>query len=102
MTALKSRAVELKARIAGFAEAWPAERETVLPYGELHASILALNAGVLRAAGVSQPLVWQSNRWAPLALTEVLPFRRATCAAVSLDLMRGEVRGEDLQHDQPL
>ena len=101
VAALKGRAVELGTKIAGFAEAWPAERETVLPYGELHASILALNAGVLGAAGVSQPLVWQSNRWAPLALTECPPGPASAVRRVSLDLMRGEVRGEAFNVTNP-
>ncbi len=98
--ALRARADALEAQIPGFAAGLPDDQKTVLPYGPLHESILALQAPVLRAAGVAKPLVWQSSRWAPLTLTELPPPRAAT-AKVALDLMRGEVRGETFNITNP-
>lgn len=97
---LKARADELKGKIPAFAESLPADRKTVLPYGELHEAILALHARVLRAAGIREPLLWQGNRWAPLALTE-LPPQSTRVEAIALDLMRGEVRGEAFNVTNP-
>ncbi len=93
-------AAALKVQIPAYAEGLPAEQETILPYGVLHASILALHAPVLRAAGVGKPLVWQSNRWSPLSLIEVPP-PGAGVETVTLDLMRGEVRGETFNITNP-
>jgi hypothetical protein len=98
--ALKAKAAGLKEQIPAFAESLPAEQKTILPYGALHESILALHAPVLRTAGVVKPLVWQSNRWSPLALTE-LPPPGAGVDAITLDLMRGEVRGEAFNITNP-
>ncbi len=76
--------------------------QTVLPFDGLHKTILALNAPVLRAAGVTEPLVWQNNRWDPLALMAVPPQdRRAGVDRIALDLMRGEVRGETFNITNP-
>ena len=76
------------------------EFQTILPYGNLHKRILALNAPVLRAAGVLHPLVWQGNRWDPLTLSVIPPQGSAT-DSVRLDLMRGEVRSEILNITNP-
>ena len=53
----------LQKQIPFVAERVSADFATILPYGELHARILALNAPVLRAAGVLHPLVWKGNRY---------------------------------------
>ena len=97
---LKARAEELARQIPAFAAAFALGRETVLPYGPLHEEILALNGQALRAAGVDRPLVWQGNRWAPLALTDLPPSAQAA-DKVALDLMRGEVRGEAFNITNP-
>ena len=84
------------ARIPAYADeadsAWP----TVLPYPALHEEILALHAPVLRAVGVARLRVWRCDRWSPLTLIELPPAGAGTdsVSSVSLDLMRGEVRGE--------
>ena len=98
--ALKTQAAALKEQITAFAEVLSADQITILPYGALHEAILALHAPVLRAAGMKKPLVWQSNRWSPLALTE-LPPAGAGVEKVALDLMRGEVRGEAFNITNP-
>ena len=97
---IRARAEALKEQIPAFAESLPADQKTVLPYGVLHESILALHAPVLRAAGVEKPLVWQGGRWSPLALTE-RPPAGAAAEKVALDLMRGEVRGEAFNITNP-
>ncbi len=97
---LKMKEGALKARIPVEAERVSDGLRTVLPYEGLHTSILALNASVLRAAGVLRPLVWQSNRWDPLTLTAV-PFKRSGVEGIALDLMRGEVRGETFNISNP-
>jgi hypothetical protein len=100
LTALKAQAAVLKEQIPAFAESLSADQKTVLPYGALHEAILALHAHVLRAAGVKRPLVWQGSRWSPLALTE-LPSPDAGVKTITLDLMRGEVRGEAFNITNP-
>lgn len=97
---LKARAGELKGKIAGEAEKAGDTFQTVLPYEGVHQTILSLNAPVLRTAGVTKPLVWQNNRWDPLALT-VVPPQGAGTDGVALDLMRGEVRGETFNITNP-
>jgi len=97
---LRTKAAELKSLIAADAEKAPDDLQTVLPYGGLHKTILALNAPVLRAAGVNRPLVWKNNRWAPLALTAIPP-RGSGVDRIALDLMRGEVRGETFNITNP-
>jgi hypothetical protein len=99
-SALKAEAAALKEQIPAFAENLSAEQKTLLPYGALHESILALHAPVLRAAGIRSPLVWKSSRWAPLALTE-LPPPGAGVEEITLELMRGEVRGESFNITNP-
>ena len=98
--ALKTQAAALKEQIPAFAERFSVDQKTILPYGALHETILALHAPVLRAAGIKKPLVWQSNRWSPLSLTE-LPPPGAGVDKVALDLMRGEVRGEAFNITNP-
>ena len=98
--ALKASAAALKERIPAFANGLSAEQKTILPYGALHEAILALHAPVLRAMGMKKPLVWQGNRWSPLTLTE-LPPSGAGVEKVTLDLMRGEVRGEAFNITNP-
>ncbi len=90
----------LKTLIPAFAEAWPAEQTTVLPYGELHEAILALNARALRAAGLREPLAWRADRWAPLSQLE-RPAAGLKAECLALDLMRGEVRSEALNVTNP-
>ena len=97
---LKMKAGALKGRILADAERAADGLQTVLPYEGLHTSILALNAPVLRAAGVTQPLVWQNNRWDPLTLTAVPP-QGSGVEGIALDLMRGEVRGETFNITNP-
>ncbi len=98
--ALKTQAAALKEQIPAYAEGLPADQKTMLPYGALHETILALHAPVLRASGIKKPLVWQSSRWSPLSLTE-LPPPGAGADKVALDLMRGEVRGEAFNFTNP-
>ncbi|HQQ91563.1 MAG TPA: hypothetical protein PLU38_06840, partial [Kiritimatiellia bacterium] len=100
LAAHKGEADRLREAIAGTAAEMPGSLQTVLPYGETHERILALNAPVLRAVGVTQPRLWQGNRWDPLALTD-LPPTGEEMSALSLDLMRGEVRGEALNLTNP-
>lgn len=90
----------LQQEIPEAAENVPDDFQAVLPYGKLHRHILALNAPVLRAAGVLQPMVWQSNRWDPLTLSAI-PARGSGVDSVTLDLMRGEVRGESFNITNP-
>lgn len=97
---LKAKAAALKGQIASFADGLSVEQKTLLPYGSLHEAILALHTSVLRATGIKHPLVWQSNRWSPLALTE-LPPSGAGVEEIALDLMRGEVRGEAFNITNP-
>ncbi len=97
---LKAGGMALKEKIADEAEKAGDTFQTVLPYEGLHQTILALHAPVLRTAGVTKPLVWQNNRWAPLALT-VVPPKGAGTDVVALDLMRGEVRGETFNITNP-
>ena len=100
LAARKGEADRLRETIAGTAAEMPGSLQTVLPYGGTHERILALNAPVLRAVGVTQPRLWQGNRWDPLALTD-LPPTGEEMSALSLDLMRGEVRGEALNLTNP-
>lgn len=93
-------AERLRAAIADSAAKMPSTLQTILPYGALHEKILALNVPVLHASGVTQPRLWQNNRWDPLALT-ALPSSGAETSVLSLDLMRGEVRGEVLNLTNP-
>ena len=93
-------AERLRAAIADSAAKMPSTLQTILPYGALHEKILALNVPVLHASGVTQPRLWQNNRWDPLALT-ALPPSGAETSVLSLDLMRGEVRGEVLNLTNP-
>ena len=97
---VKTQAAALKEEISAFAASAPTEQKTVLPFGVLHERILALHTQVLRAAGIRSPLVWQGNRWGPLALTDVPPPDAGVCA-LTLDLMRGEVRGEAFNITNP-
>ncbi len=99
---LKVKAGDLKVKIPAEAEKASDTLEVVLPYDGLHKTILALNAPVLRAAGVKDPLVWQNNRWDPLALMTVpSQAQRAGVDRIDLDLMRGEVRGETFNITNP-
>jgi len=99
---------ELNAKVVNLRKDIPCDAEkmastslqTMLPYEGLHKTILALNAPVLRAAGVVRPLVWQGNRWDPLALTEIPP-KKPGIDGIALDLMRGEVRGETFNITNP-
>ncbi|MDD2600294.1 MAG: hypothetical protein PHO37_13890 [Kiritimatiellae bacterium] len=90
----------LQGEIPAVAVAMPDDFQTILPFNELHKRILALNAPVLRAAGVLQPLVWQGNRWDPLTLSAIPP-QGSGADSVTLDLMRGEVRGESFNITNP-
>ncbi|MDD4016403.1 MAG: hypothetical protein PHV28_00530 [Kiritimatiellae bacterium] len=100
---LKARGADLEKGIPGDAQKMASiSLQTVLPYEGVHKRILALNAPVLRAAGVVRPLVWQGNRWDPLALTDVPPQScRAGIDGITIDLMRGEVRGEAFNITNP-
>lgn len=101
-TELKTKAGALKEKISADAEKSGDALQTVLPYDGLHKTILALNAPVLRAAGVTRPLVWQNNRWDPLELTTVpTQAQRQGVDGIALDLMRGEVRGETFNITNP-
>jgi hypothetical protein len=98
--AVRAKAAPLEGLIDAEAEKAGDAFRTILPYGDLHAAILALNAPTLRAAGVAVPLIWQNNRWDPLSLT-ALPPRDAGSDGLALDLMRGEVRGETFNVTNP-
>lgn len=91
---------DLGERVPQFVDGIAEDRPTILPYGKLHEEILALNVPLLHRAGIVKPLVWQSNRWAPLGMLEVAPAG-AGCQRVALDLMPGEVRGEVFNITQP-
>jgi len=100
LAAIKLRANALSEKIPLYAKEFSDEQRTILPYDGLHREVLALHAQVLRAAGIKAPLLWQNNRWDPLALTE-LPPEGAEINSLSLDLMRGEVRGATFNITQP-
>ena len=99
LSKIKAQATALSAQIPPFAKAFPDNNKTVLPYDGLHEKILALHAPVLHSAGITHPLVWQNNRWDPLTLTD-LPPDNTGIEALSLDLIRGEVRGESFNITQ--
>ncbi len=105
LTQVKSAADVLRTRIPDYAAKFPDSQRTILPYKGLHEEILSLNSSVLRSSGLTAPVVWQSNRWDPLAISS-LPSADAKINEVSLDLMRGEVRGESFNitnpHEKPL
>jgi len=100
LSVYKGEADRLRATLDDAAAQLPGTLQTILPYGEVHEKILALHAPVLRAAGMTQPRLWQGNRWDPLTLT-VLPPSGVEGPVLSLDLMRGEVRGEVLNLTNP-
>ncbi|MDD4622229.1 MAG: discoidin domain-containing protein, partial [Kiritimatiellae bacterium] len=97
----RARADELRAAIGDAAAQAADTFRTVLPYGETHEAILALNAPVLRAAGVTRPLVRPAGRWDPLDLTAQPKAGQKTAGPVTLDLMRGEVRGAAVNITNP-
>jgi hypothetical protein len=97
----KARAEELRQAIDPIAAQVADTFRSVLPYGATHEAILALNAPVLRAAGVKQPLVRPANRWDPLDLTDLPETGSETAGLVTLDLMRGEVRGAAVNITNP-
>ncbi|MFA7173883.1 MAG: hypothetical protein WC340_10805 [Kiritimatiellia bacterium] len=101
-TELKVKAEELRGKVPAEAENVPTTLQTVLPFDGLHKKILALNAPLLRAAGVKEPLVWKNNRWDPLALMTVpSQVQQAGVDMIYFDLMRGEVRGETFNITNP-
>lgn len=98
---VKKQASQLHEAIGEFAGRLPADFKTILPYGDLHTQILALNSHTLRYLGFDKPVVWQNNRWDPLELHTLPPSDHANFKGVKLDLMRGEVRGETLNITNP-
>ena len=73
---------------------------SVLPLGERHANVLALNARLLRKRGLSAPVVWTGNRWANLdPLTCPTPDDLA--ATPRVEMMRGETRSAAVNVTNP-
>ena len=92
-TAALAKAAELKTEIENLDDV-PADLRTILPIGPLHTRILALNAVVLRACGWRGVQAWKNNRWDTLAITEVPDTVPQAPPALSISMMRGEVRSD--------
>lgn len=97
---LEGLAQPLLSRVCEYVESFTANQQTILPYQGLHTEALALNAKVLRAQGIHQPLLWQGNRWDPLTLYALPPAER-TNEPLAIDLMRNETRGATFNITNP-
>lgn len=65
---------------------------TILPLCETHRKVWAKNAGNLRAAGYSEPVLWTADRWANLDAFAVPDKSLVTDEPLKVEMMRGEVR----------
>jgi hypothetical protein len=99
---LEARAAKLAARVRtkNFPEALAPTFRTVLPLNAVHADIFALNAPVLRAAGVRNLVAWSANRWDPLSII-AMPPKDASPPRLEVAMMRGEVRAAALNLTNP-
>lgn len=92
--ALLTRADALAQTVDALPREVPDDFRTVLPLNDLHASIYALHAPLLRARGFAGVSLWPARRWAPLQPTDSPEAPAQAVPALRVDLMRGEVRGE--------
>lgn len=76
-----------------------AAQRTVLPLNATHTRIWALNARLLRAAGIEKPFVWKNCRWDNLDPFEIP--RSQLADSVELELMKGETRSETINVVNP-
>lgn len=88
------RADELSARLQAIPDDLPPGFRAILPLNDLHASIFALNARVLRAAGFAPLTVWTNNRWDPLFPMQAPAEPPKAPPALSVAMMRREYRSE--------
>ncbi|MBQ9369141.1 MAG: discoidin domain-containing protein [Victivallales bacterium] len=65
---------------------------TIIPYTPYQLKLYALNAKLMRAKGLKEPMIWRNNRWDNLS-----PIARPQLGKpepLVVDMMRGEIRGE--------
>ncbi len=65
---------------------------TIIPFCPSQKMLYALNAKVLRARGLQEPMIWRNNRWDNLSPIAQPPAGKPDPLVV--DMMRGEIRGE--------
>ena len=92
--ALLARADGIAAAIEALPPSVPADFQTILPLNDLHASIYALNAPVLRARGFAPLSAWRQSRWDPLTPAQTPPEPPPRPPALRVDMISGEVRAE--------
>lgn len=92
--ALLARADGLAATIEALPPDLPKGFQTILPLNDLHASIYALNATVLRARGYAPLSAWSQSRWDTLAPTQAPAVPPAVPPRLRVDMISGEYRAE--------
>ena len=103
---LLARATGVAAAIEALPPRVPKGFQTILPLDDLHASIYALNAAVLRARGFSALTAWAQNRWDTLAPTQAPAAPPESPPSLRVDMISGEYRAEVINltnaTDEPL
>jgi len=93
--ALSARADAISATIEALPPGIPEGFQTILPFSDLHASVYALNAAVLRARGFGPLTAWApKSRWNQLAPTEAPGAPPSNPPALRADMISGEYRAE--------
>ena len=92
--ALLARADGIAAAIEALPPSVPTGFRTVLPLDDLHASIYALNAPILRARGFAPLSAWRQSRWDPLTPTQTPTEPPAAPPNLRVDMISGEVRAD--------
>lgn len=88
------RADELADQVEAIPADLPPGFRAIFPLNDLHASIFALNARTLRAAGFAPLTVWTNNRWDPLLPMHAPAKPPKASPALSVAMMRREYRSE--------
>ena len=88
------RADELARQVEALPADLPAGFRAIFPMNDLHASIYALNAGVLRARGFPALSAWSANRWDPLLPMQAPAKPPKSPPSLRVAMMRREYRSE--------
>ena len=88
------RADELALQVEALPADLPPGFRAIFPLNDLHASIYALNAYVLRAGGFPPLSAWTQNRWDPLFPMQAPAKPPKTSPKLNVAMMRREYRSE--------